>query len=93
MCARVTQKGVSTFEDARYEDHAPAWAPGGKTLAFERFDRKTDRQAVFTVHVDGTSLRQLTPGRWMPPSLTTRQMVTGSSFGPRRARTRPETSG
>ena len=58
---RVTQKGVSTFEDARYEDHAPAWAPGGKTLAFERFDRKTDRQAVFTVHVDGTSLRQITP--------------------------------
>jgi len=33
------------------------------------------------------------PGRWMPPSLTTRHMVAGSSFGPTRPRTRPETSG
>jgi TolB protein len=58
---RVTQKGVSTYRDARYEDRAPTWAPGGKTLAFERFDRMKDRMAVFTVRVDGTCLRQITP--------------------------------
>ena len=58
---RVTQKGASVTVDSRWEDHAPAWSPNGRQLAFERFDRKRDRQAVFTMHRDGTSLKRITP--------------------------------
>ena len=58
---RVTQKGASVTVDSRWEDHAPAWSPNGRQLAFERFDRKRDRQAVFTMHREGTSLKRITP--------------------------------
>jgi TolB protein len=58
---RITQPGASATVDARYEDHAPSWAPNGKRLAFERFSRLTDHQAIFTVRLDGTGLRRITP--------------------------------
>src|SRR3954469_15338090 len=58
---RVTQKHASVMEDARWEDHSPAWSPSGRRLAFERFDRKRDRQAVFTMRRNGTDLRRITP--------------------------------
>jgi len=58
---RVTQKGVVSSDRARWEDHAPAWAPSGRTLAFERLDKTRRRQAVFTVRLDGTRLRRITP--------------------------------
>jgi TolB protein len=58
---RVTQKGVPSSDRTRWGDRAPAWAPGGQTLAFERFDKKMRRQAVFTVRLDGTRLRRITP--------------------------------
>ncbi len=58
---RVTQKHAPVTKDARWEDHAPAWSPRGRTLAFERYDRKRDRQAVFTMRRNGTCLRQITP--------------------------------
>jgi TolB protein len=61
---RVTQKGVFSSARTRWADHAPAWAPGGRTLAFERLDKKRGRQAVFTVRLDGTYLRRITPW-WM----------------------------
>jgi len=59
---RVTQKGVPSSDRARWADVAPAWAPDGRTLAFQRFDKKMhDRQAVFTVRLDGTGVRRITP--------------------------------
>jgi len=58
---RVTQKNASVTEDVRWEDHAPAWSSSGRRLAFERFDRKRERQAVFTMRRDGTDLRRITP--------------------------------
>jgi TolB protein len=45
------------------EDHRPAWSPDGTQLVFQRIDRAvTPEQGVlFTVRVDGTGVRQLTP--------------------------------
>jgi len=64
---RVTQKGVVSSDRTRWVDEAPAWAPGGHLLAFERFNKKRGRQAVFTVRLDGTGLRRITPW-WMDAS-------------------------
>jgi TolB protein len=60
---QITQRGADPSVDARYQDEAPSWAPSGKRLAFERFDRQTDHQAIFTVRLDGTGLRRITPWR------------------------------
>jgi TolB protein len=60
---RVTQRGADPAADGRYEDQAPSWAPNARRLAFERFDRTTGHQAIFTVHLDGSGLRRVTP--WM----------------------------
>jgi TolB protein len=35
---RITQKSATCATSHRYEDHAPAWAPSGNRLAFERLD-------------------------------------------------------
>jgi Tol biopolymer transport system component len=44
------------------QDDAPSWSPDGKRLAFQR-DRYTspESNAIFTVAIDGTDLRQVTP--------------------------------
>jgi TolB protein len=60
---RVTQKNATCASRHRYEGLAPAWAPSGRRLAFERFDNKRGKHAVFTVRLDGTGLRRLTPWR------------------------------
>jgi TolB protein len=60
---RVTQKNATCATRHRYEGHAPAWAPSGRRLAFERFDHKRGKHAVFTVRLDGSGLRRLTPWR------------------------------
>ncbi len=57
---RVTQRDVACASH-RWEDFAPAWAPSGKRLALERQKRGTERRAVFTVRLDGTGLRRITP--------------------------------
>ena len=60
---RVTQRHVGCAAH-RWEDFAPAWAPSGRRLAFERQKRGTEsRRAVFTVRLDGTGLRRITPWR------------------------------
>ena len=58
---RVTQTGATCASSHRFESHAPQWAPSGNRLAFERFDHKREKQAVFTVRLDGTGVRRLTP--------------------------------
>ena len=42
-------------------DSAPQWSPNGKTLAFVRFDLRTQREAVLTVGIDGTADQRVTP--------------------------------
>jgi Tol biopolymer transport system component len=47
----------------RYSEFGPQWSARGGRLVFERFDEVRQLSAVFTVHVDGTHLRRLTPWR------------------------------
>jgi Tol biopolymer transport system component len=66
---QVTQQRVSTTvrPKHRVEDGGPGWSPDGTRLVFER--RNDDRflgpglieHAIFTVRLDGTGLRRLTP--------------------------------
>ena len=58
---QITQRRADPAADARYEDQTPTWSPHAGRLAFERFDRATDHQAIFTVRLDGTGLRRITP--------------------------------
>lgn len=60
---RVTQKNATCATSHRYSSVAPQWAPSGKRLAFERVDNKRGRHAIFTVRLDGTGLRRLSPWR------------------------------
>jgi TolB protein len=60
---RVTQKHATCSGSHRYASNAPQWAPDGDRLAFERIDNVRERHAIFTVRLDGTGLRRLTPWR------------------------------
>jgi TolB protein len=61
---RVTQKSATCANPHRYEDSSPNVAPSGKRLAFARIDNQRDRkQAIFTIRLDGTGLKRLTPWR------------------------------
>jgi TolB protein len=60
---RVTHKSATCATQHRYFDTAPTVAPRGKRLAFERVDEKRARNAIFTVRLDGTGLRRVTPWR------------------------------
>jgi Tol biopolymer transport system component len=60
---QVTNRGNVPSRPIRFADGSPAWAPDGKRLAFERVDQKTEHHAIFTVRLDGTGLRRITPWR------------------------------
>lgn len=45
----------------RYVDSAPAWSPDGQRLVFARLDQKREATALFTVHLDRTNIRRITP--------------------------------
>jgi TolB protein len=60
---RVTHKNATCATRHPLEDHAPAWGPSGNRLAFERLDHRREKQAIFTIRLDGTGLRRLTPWR------------------------------
>jgi Tol biopolymer transport system component len=60
---RVTRRSATCATSHRYEDSAPGMAPKGKRLAFERNDHKRGKHAIFTVRLDGTGLKRLTPWR------------------------------
>jgi Tol biopolymer transport system component len=47
----------------RNEDWAPQWAPNGKRLVFHRVDKKRELSAIFTIRLDGTGIRRVTPWR------------------------------
>jgi TolB protein len=59
---RVTQRGASLKVHNRFEDLDPQWSPSGKRVVFDRYDKRHDNHAMFTVRLDGTGLRRLT--RW-----------------------------
>jgi TolB protein len=61
---RVTHRGATCATSHRYGDGSPTVAPSGKRLAFARSDNKRDfKQAIFTIRLDGTGLKRLTPWR------------------------------
>ena len=60
---RVTQRNATCATSHRLESHAPQWAPNGHRLTYERLNHNRELQAVFTVRLDGTGYRKLTPWR------------------------------
>jgi Tol biopolymer transport system component len=59
---QVTQQNA-TCSSHRWEDTSPTWSPTAHRLAFERIERGTDLKAIFTVRLDGTGPRRITPWR------------------------------
>lgn len=60
---RVTRQGETADDPNRFRDHAPAWSPAGDRLVFERYSISHRASAVFTVALDGTDERRITPWR------------------------------
>lgn len=60
---QVTQLSADPAQPSRFDDQAPSWAPDGARLAFERFSNPRGHQAIFTVRLNGTGLRRVTPWR------------------------------
>jgi TolB protein len=58
---QITHVGADPLVDHRFQDHAPTWSPTAKRLAFERVDGKSDLHAIFTIRLDGSALRRITP--------------------------------
>ena len=58
---RITQPRSDCSTRHRFADLAPQWAPDGNRIAFQRFDNQRGKGAVFTVRLDGTALRRITP--------------------------------
>lgn len=64
---RITQRGKNPLVKQPVEDQAPSWSPDGRRLAFERFWKAREHTAIFTVRLDGTGLRRITPW-WLDAS-------------------------
>ncbi len=60
---QITQVGADPNLRQPYADHDPTWSPDGSRIAFERIRESTDHHAIFTVRLDGTGLRRLSPWR------------------------------
>jgi Tol biopolymer transport system component len=58
---QVTQQDAATDQLSGRQDSSPVWSPDGDRFAFERHSDEKDKQAIFTVHRDGTHLHRLTP--------------------------------
>jgi Tol biopolymer transport system component len=52
---------VSTLPERTQGDFAPRFSPDGKRLVFTRYNRDPDLAALFTIRIDGSGLRQITP--------------------------------
>lgn len=60
---QITQRRRDPLVRQPIEDLAPAWSPNGRRLAFERFSRARHHHAIFTIRLDGTGWRRITPWR------------------------------
>jgi Tol biopolymer transport system component len=60
---RVSHKNATCETRHPLEDHAPQWAPNGKRLTFERLNHNREKHAIFTIRLDGTGVKRLTPWR------------------------------
>jgi TolB protein len=58
---QLTQVGADLSTPSPYEDDHPSWSPDGTRIAFQRRRQTDDSHAIFTVRLDGTHLRRLTP--------------------------------
>jgi TolB protein len=58
---QITLGSAHPSQSNPFFDQGPAWAPDGSRLAFERFSDPRGHQAIFTVRLDGTRLRRITP--------------------------------
>lgn len=58
---QITLRSADPSQFNRFGDQAPSWAPDGSRLAFERFSEARGHQAIFTVRLDGTGVRRITP--------------------------------
>jgi TolB protein len=60
---QITRQGESPDDPNRFRDTAPAWSPSGNRIVFERYSVNRRAQALFTVALDGTHERRITPWR------------------------------
>ncbi len=60
---QITQRAEDPAVGAPYDDVAPGWSPSGNRLAFERFNNSNGHHAIFTVALNGTGIRRITPWR------------------------------
>ncbi len=58
---QLTQVGADPSTRSPSEDDHPSWSPGRTRIAFQRARNSDGRHAIFTVRLDGTHLRRLTP--------------------------------
>jgi TolB protein len=85
---QITQVGADPTVKQPIGDGAPTWSPDGERLAFSRTKRSTGHTAVFTIGLDGSGLRRITPwkrdagqpdwsadGRWLAFYMNAQQDV------------------
>jgi Tol biopolymer transport system component len=60
---QITHRGADPLGDNRFQDRAPTWSPSATRLAFERDDGKTGHAAIYTLRLNGTGHRRITPWR------------------------------
>jgi TolB protein len=60
---RLTQVGADPNTVQPYVDDDPVWSPDGDRVAFQRTRSRHNEHAIFTVRLDGTHVRRLTPWR------------------------------
>lgn len=60
---RVTQRHATPTRHGDAEDHWAQYAPAGNRLVFERYSAQRDAHAIFTIRLNGTGLRRISPWR------------------------------
>jgi TolB protein len=61
---QVTLRSESPSTGNPFYDESPAWSPKGRRIAFDRGrNNEKNLHAIFTVHLNGSALRRITPWR------------------------------